>query len=195
MKTDEDGKTVVIDPSKAKDTKYKWVPFGAGRHRCIGFEFAQIQIRAVWSTILRHYEISIPSGKVIYILSGWNSSSPKWLTYSAATIIHDNKDPSLLFSTVSHIMRCMTYTFLSGPPCQLQDDDPHAPGCSLYVQEASSSHRLMPRSLRVGDNESLLSSNPSISKNCASASLQCRRGGALDIIIIDHHEGSAPSAP
>jgi len=57
---EEDGVEVVTDGSQiAKGGKMKWVPFGAGRHRCIGFEFAQIQIRCIWSVILRHYEISM----------------------------------------------------------------------------------------------------------------------------------------
>lgn len=43
--------------------KHKWVPFGAGRHRCIGFEFAQIQIRCIWSTLLRRFEIKLKNGK------------------------------------------------------------------------------------------------------------------------------------
>ena len=42
--------------------EFSWVPFGAGRHRCIGFEFAQLQIRVVWSTLLRLYEIKNKAG-------------------------------------------------------------------------------------------------------------------------------------
>jgi sterol 14-demethylase len=56
----QDGVEVVTDASQiAKGGKLKWVPFGAGRHRCIGFEFAQIQIRCIWSVILRDFEISM----------------------------------------------------------------------------------------------------------------------------------------
>lgn len=41
--TDNDGKLVVTQSEQlTKGGKYKWVPFGAGRHRCIGFEFAQV---------------------------------------------------------------------------------------------------------------------------------------------------------
>lgn len=49
------------DPEE--DKPYKWVPFGAGRHRCIGFKFAQLQIRCVWSTLLRNFEFELPGGK------------------------------------------------------------------------------------------------------------------------------------
>eukprot|EP00055_Hartaetosiga_balthica_P005992 m.18369 g.18369 ORF g.18369 m.18369 type:complete len:529 (-) comp4953_c0_seq1:2024-3610(-) len=45
-----------------KGGKFKWVPFGAGRHRCIGFGFAQLQIRCIVSTILRKYKLSLASG-------------------------------------------------------------------------------------------------------------------------------------
>jgi sterol 14-demethylase len=49
------------DPEE--DKKFKWVPFGAGRHRCIGYKFAQIQIRCVWSTLIRNFEFALPDGK------------------------------------------------------------------------------------------------------------------------------------
>jgi len=63
LSTDEDGNVVVTAGEHlARGGKFKWVPFGAGRHRCIGFEFAQIQIRAVWSTLLRKFEFELPEG-------------------------------------------------------------------------------------------------------------------------------------
>eukprot|EP00050_Salpingoeca_kvevrii_P013372 m.28254 g.28254 ORF g.28254 m.28254 type:complete len:500 (+) comp4914_c0_seq1:89-1588(+) len=43
-----------------KGGKFKWVPFGAGRHRCIGFEFAQIQIRVIFSILIREFELELP---------------------------------------------------------------------------------------------------------------------------------------
>eukprot|EP00040_Diaphanoeca_grandis_P037107 m.240155 g.240155 ORF g.240155 m.240155 type:complete len:504 (-) comp33760_c4_seq1:310-1821(-) len=62
----EDGVTTVtksehLDPPD-KQNKFKWCPFGAGRHRCIGYEFAQIQIRCVWSYMLRNFEIENVNG-------------------------------------------------------------------------------------------------------------------------------------
>ena len=65
LKRDEDGNTVVTTGEHLeRGGKFKWVPFGAGRHRCIGFEFAQIQIRAVWSKLIREFEFELPNGKV-----------------------------------------------------------------------------------------------------------------------------------
>jgi hypothetical protein len=61
----QNGEEVVTDAMGPNDKggKFRWVPFGAGRHRCIGFEFAQIQIRSIMSTILRSYELHLPPGE------------------------------------------------------------------------------------------------------------------------------------
>jgi sterol 14-demethylase len=60
---DEHGNVIVTQGEQyAKGGKFKWVSFGAGRHRCIGFDFAQIQIRAVLSVLIRKFELSVPSG-------------------------------------------------------------------------------------------------------------------------------------
>lgn len=58
---DENGK---VTEGNTDEMKHRWVPFGAGRHRCIGFEFAQLQIRCVWSTMLRTFELELPTGEV-----------------------------------------------------------------------------------------------------------------------------------
>lgn len=66
MHEQEDGSVQVTHGEQLEngDThKFKWVPFGAGRHRCIGFEFAQIQIRCVWSLMLRNFDIQLKDGK------------------------------------------------------------------------------------------------------------------------------------
>jgi sterol 14-demethylase len=60
---EENGRLVVTQAEQLKKGgKFKWVPFGAGRHRCIGFEFAQLQIRCVISTIIRQYKLTLESG-------------------------------------------------------------------------------------------------------------------------------------
>ena len=35
--------------------RWTWIPFGAGRHRCVGAAFATIQIKAIFSVLLREY--------------------------------------------------------------------------------------------------------------------------------------------
>ena len=45
------------------EEKFSYVPFGAGRHRCIGEAFAYVQIKTIWSTLLRIYEFELIDGK------------------------------------------------------------------------------------------------------------------------------------
>jgi len=69
--------------TEKKTNVYKWVPFGAGRHRCIGFEFAQIQVRCVWATMLRMFELELPGGKMP--------------TVNYRTMIHTPTDPQIKY--------------------------------------------------------------------------------------------------
>jgi len=48
---------------REEDAKlFAWIPFGAGRHRCVGAAFAMMQLKAIFSTLLREYtfELSQP---------------------------------------------------------------------------------------------------------------------------------------
>ncbi|MGC5010293.1 cytochrome P450 [Streptosporangium sp. DT93] len=38
--------------------RWTWIPFGAGRHRCVGARFAMIQLKAIFSVLLRDWEFS-----------------------------------------------------------------------------------------------------------------------------------------
>uniref|UniRef100_UPI00398F6D7F lanosterol 14-alpha demethylase n=1 Tax=Pristiophorus japonicus TaxID=55135 RepID=UPI00398F6D7F len=42
--------------------KFAFVPFGAGRHRCIGENFAYVQIKTIWSILIRLYEFDLVDG-------------------------------------------------------------------------------------------------------------------------------------
>ncbi|KAK2150111.1 hypothetical protein LSH36_423g02010 [Paralvinella palmiformis] len=44
------------------EEKFSYIPFGAGRHRCIGESFAYIQIKTIWATLLRLYEFELVDG-------------------------------------------------------------------------------------------------------------------------------------
>ncbi len=48
-------------PERAEDKKHPlaWIAFGAGRHRCMGIAFAQLQLRAIWSHLLRNFEFEL----------------------------------------------------------------------------------------------------------------------------------------
>jgi sterol 14-demethylase len=39
--------------------RWTWIPFGAGRHRCVGAMFAQVQLKAIFSVLLRDFEFSL----------------------------------------------------------------------------------------------------------------------------------------
>ena len=39
--------------------RWTWIPFGAGRHRCVGAAFAQMQIKAIFSVLLLEYEFEM----------------------------------------------------------------------------------------------------------------------------------------
>jgi sterol 14-demethylase len=54
-----------LDPRQEDLTnRWTWIPFGAGRHRCVGNAFAMMQLKAIFSVILRDYEFELaqPSG-------------------------------------------------------------------------------------------------------------------------------------
>ncbi|PND51303.1 MULTISPECIES: cytochrome P450 [Rhodococcus] len=40
--------------------RWTWIPFGAGRHRCVGAAFALMQLKAIFSVLLRDYEFEMP---------------------------------------------------------------------------------------------------------------------------------------
>ncbi|GAB2860703.1 cytochrome P450 [Nocardioides pacificus] len=49
-----------IDP-RQEDlvNRWTWIPFGAGKHRCVGSAFAMMQLKAIFSVILRDYEFEM----------------------------------------------------------------------------------------------------------------------------------------
>jgi sterol 14-demethylase len=38
---------------------WTWIPFGAGRHRCVGAPFAMMQLKAIFSVLLRGWEFEL----------------------------------------------------------------------------------------------------------------------------------------
>ncbi len=39
--------------------RWTWIPFGAGRHRCVGANFAMIQLKAIFSVLLRDWTFEL----------------------------------------------------------------------------------------------------------------------------------------
>ena len=48
-------------PGREEDKRHPmgWIAFGAGKHRCMGIVFAQLQLRAIWSHLLRNFEFEL----------------------------------------------------------------------------------------------------------------------------------------
>lgn len=51
-------------PGRAEHERhpYLFVPFGGGAHMCIGYRFAELQIKAILCALLRRYRWSLPAG-------------------------------------------------------------------------------------------------------------------------------------
>ena len=39
--------------------RWTWIPFGAGRHRCVGAAFAMLQLKAIFSVLLRDFTFEL----------------------------------------------------------------------------------------------------------------------------------------
>ncbi|KAK0136477.1 Lanosterol 14-alpha demethylase [Merluccius polli] len=51
-----------LSDNAASGEKFAYVPFGAGRHRCIGENFAYVQLKTILSTMTRKYEFDLVDG-------------------------------------------------------------------------------------------------------------------------------------
>jgi sterol 14-demethylase len=49
-----------IDPrADDVDNPWSWIPFGAGRHRCVGAAFAMMQLKAIFSVLLPRFTFEL----------------------------------------------------------------------------------------------------------------------------------------
>ncbi|MFW6869811.1 cytochrome P450 [Nocardioides sp. CPCC 206347] len=56
-KADEFDPGRYVDPRQEDlQNRWTWIPFGAGKHRCVGNAFAMMQMKAIFSVILRDFE-------------------------------------------------------------------------------------------------------------------------------------------
>jgi sterol 14-demethylase len=46
--------------------RWTWIPFGAGRHRCVGANFAMIQLKAIFSVLLRDWTFELAQDPASY---------------------------------------------------------------------------------------------------------------------------------
>jgi sterol 14-demethylase len=55
------------DPGREEDKQlFAWIPFGGGRHRCVGAAFAMMQIKAIFADLLRRYEFELSQPPASY---------------------------------------------------------------------------------------------------------------------------------
>src|SRR5262249_32208912 len=55
------------EPGRAEDERlFAWIPFGAGRHKCVGSAFAMMQLKAIFSDLLRSYEFELAQPRESY---------------------------------------------------------------------------------------------------------------------------------
>ncbi|MGW4242876.1 cytochrome P450 [Nocardia sp. NPDC004722] len=56
-----------LDPRQEDLTnRWTWIPFGAGRHRCVGAAFALMQLKAIFSILLRDWEFELAQPSETY---------------------------------------------------------------------------------------------------------------------------------
>ena len=56
-----------LDPRQEDlQNRWTWIPFGAGKHRCVGNAFAMMQLKAIFSVILRDYEFELAQPSQAY---------------------------------------------------------------------------------------------------------------------------------
>jgi sterol 14-demethylase len=54
-------------PGREEDRQsFAWIPFGAGRHRCVGAAFAMMQLKAIFSILLRRYQFELAQPRETY---------------------------------------------------------------------------------------------------------------------------------
>lgn len=60
-----------------RENPWSWIPFGAGRHRCVGAAFAMMQLKAIFSVLLRGWDFELSSRRsTATITPRWSFNSP-----------------------------------------------------------------------------------------------------------------------
>ncbi|RDW64113.1 eburicol 14 alpha-demethylase CYP51 [Coleophoma crateriformis] len=64
----------------SKGASSPYLPFGAGRHRCIGEQFANVQLLTIMATLARHFKLQNPGGSKEVIGTDYTSLFSRPLT-------------------------------------------------------------------------------------------------------------------
>ncbi len=53
-----------FSPARQEDAQHThlWIPFGGGAHHCLGFKFAELQVKSIVHQLVRRYRWSVPTG-------------------------------------------------------------------------------------------------------------------------------------
>lgn len=74
-----------LAPDRAEDRKHRFalITFGGGKHGCLGMTFAYLQIKAIWSVLLRHFELELVCQDVepSYTTLVVGPKQPCWIRY------------------------------------------------------------------------------------------------------------------
>jgi sterol 14-demethylase len=62
VKDDDDDDVDYEESAISKGTRSPYLPFGAGRHRCIGEKFASVNLGTIVATLVRHFKFSTLDG-------------------------------------------------------------------------------------------------------------------------------------
>ncbi|KAG7273580.1 hypothetical protein CRUP_019826 [Coryphaenoides rupestris] len=77
-----------LTDNAATGEKFAYVPFGAGRHRCIGEGFAYVQLKTILSTLIRKFEFDLVDGY--------------FPTINFTTMIHTPNNPVIRYRSRTH---------------------------------------------------------------------------------------------
>jgi sterol 14alpha-demethylase len=66
--------------------KFSFIAFGGGRHSCLGEHFGVLQVKTIWSILIREFNLSLPDPSLAKI--------PLQADYS--TLVAGPKPPSML---------------------------------------------------------------------------------------------------
>jgi len=58
--------TRYVSPREEDKQGFAWIPFGGGRHRCVGASFAMMQLKAIFSVMLRRFEFEMAQPSETY---------------------------------------------------------------------------------------------------------------------------------
>jgi sterol 14-demethylase len=81
----------LTDPGADVANPWNWIPFGAGRHRCVGANFAMMQLKAIFSVLLKDWTL-----KAAQPLDSYRNDHSKMVVQLAQPCLatYERRDPT-----------------------------------------------------------------------------------------------------